>query len=223
MKKLLAICLFSLLALAHTSINSELVLADKGIKGNTVTLNPDFKVHELAPNFKLKGIDGKDYSLSDYKGKFVVVEWFNSGCPFVKKHYAKEQAEKNMPSMQAKYTQKGVVWLTVVSSTEGKQGNMTPAEHKKIYSSWGLKSTAMLIDEEAKVAANYRAKTTPYIVVVDKEGKVAYEGAVDNKPTAEPADLATATNYVQTALDELLASKKVSLASTESYGCSVKY
>jgi peroxiredoxin len=221
MKRIISLTLIALLGLSATNFSHKALADRKGT--NPITLNPNFKVSSSAPNFKLKDLNGQEVALESYKGKLVVLEWFNSGCPFVKKHYSKEHQDKNMTALQSKYTAKGVVWLTIVSSTVGKQGNMTPAEHKKIYDSWGLKSTAFLIDSEAKVAAQYRAKTTPYVVVVDQNGKVAYEGAIDNKPTAEASDLATATNYVDRALTELLAAKKVSLASTESYGCSVKY
>ncbi len=188
-------------------------------------LNQDFKVGIEAPDFTLPDPQGKLHKLSDQKGSLVVLEWFNKKCPFVKKYYAsdKEYQDLNMPALQGKYTGQGVKWFTIVSSAPGKSGHMSPAEHSQTIKEWGLKSTAFLIDETSTVAASYRAKTTPYLVVVDPSGKVAYAGAIDDQPTTEPQDLKKAKSYLSQALDELLANKPVSLPETESYGCSVKY
>jgi peroxiredoxin len=172
-----------------------------------------------APDFKLAGADGKTYELKQFKGKTVVLEWFNHGCPFVKKFYD----TKTMQDLQKKYTGKGVVWLSIVSSAPGKQGHETAENHRKIATEKGTQSTAILIDEKGEVGRLYGAKTTPHMFVVDSKGVLAYQGAMDDQPTPDTDELATAKNYVVAALDALLAKKPVEMASTKPYGCSVKY
>jgi peroxiredoxin len=179
----------------------------------------EVKVGAEAPGFTLKDVDGKTHSLSDYKGKFVVLEWFNEGCPFVKKHYA----SGNMQKLQKEYAGKDVVWLSINSSAEGEQGHVTPESAPKTISEWSLDSTKILLDHDGKVGKMYGAKTTPHMFVIDKEGKLIYQGAIDSKATANSADIDAAENYVKVALDNSMAGKPVENTSTKPYGCSVKY
>jgi len=176
-------------------------------------------VGTAAPDFSLTDSNGNTHSLSQYKRKYVVLEWFNPECPFVKKHYGSE----NMQKLQQAYTSKGVVWLTIDSNAPGTEGNMTPEQAQKIMSSWKTHQTALLLDPESKVARSYGAKNTPDMIVINPEGKIVYEGAIDNKPTPNPSDIPSSTNYVKAALDESLAGKPVSNPTTRPYGCSVKY
>jgi peroxiredoxin len=172
-----------------------------------------------APDFKLADTKGKEHELSSYKGKLVVLEWFNDGCPFVKKHYE----SKNMQNLQKEYTKKGVVWLTINSSAQGKQGYHDAAEYDKIMQDFGGHQTAILLDRDGKVGHLYGAKTTPDMYVIDKKGDLVYSGAIDSIRSPEIADIAKATNYVKEALDDEISGKDVKVASTKSYGCSVKY
>jgi len=176
-------------------------------------------VGSAAPDFSAPDANGKTQSLSEYKGKYVVLEWFNPECPFVKKHYGSD----NMQKLQAEYTGKGVVWLTIDSNAPGTEGNITADQAKKIMDSWKTKQTALLLDPESKVAKLYGAKNTPNMVVIGPDGKIVYEGAIDSKASPNPADIPSSTNYVKNALDESLAGKPVSNAQTKPYGCSVKY
>ncbi len=179
----------------------------------------DLKVGSEAPAFTLKDSTGKEHSLADYRGKFVVLEWFNEGCPFVKKHYT----SGNMQKLQGEYTGKDVVWLSINSSAPGEQGHMTSESAPKTISDWNIKATQILFDHDGKVGKMYGAKTTPHMFVIDKQGKLVYQGAIDSKPTANTADVNDAENYVKVALDNTMAGKPVSNASTKPYGCSVKY
>jgi|SRR5262252_8269251 len=176
-------------------------------------------VGSAAPEFSAPDTNGKTQSLSEYKGKYVVLEWFNPECPFVKKHYG----PGNMQKLQKEYTDKGVVWLTVDSNAPGTEGNITAEQAKKIMESWKTHQTALLLDPESKIAKLYGSKNTPNMVIINPEGKIVYEGAIDSKATPNPADIPTSTNYVKNALDESLAGKPVSNAQTKPYGCSVKY
>src|SRR5436309_12602324 len=134
-------------------------------------------VGAAAPEFSLSDASGKTHSLSEYKGKYVVREWFNPECPFVKKHYGSD----NMQKLQAEYTGKGVVWLTIDSNAPGSEGNITPEQAQKIMAQWKTKQTALLLDPESKVAKLYGAKNTPNMVVISPEGKIVHEGASDSK------------------------------------------
>ena len=176
-------------------------------------------VGSAAPDFSVPDAAGKTQSLSEYKGKYVVLEWFNPECPFVKKHYGSD----NMQKLQAEYTDKGVVWLTIDSNAPGTEGNISPDQAQKIMGSWKTHQTALLLDPESKVAKLYGAKNTPNMVVINPEGKIVYEGAIDSKASPNPADIPRSTNYVKAALDESLAGKPVSNPTTKPYGCSVKY
>ena len=172
-----------------------------------------------APDFSLTDSKGKTQSVSQYKGKYVVLEWFNPDCPFVKKHYG----GGNMQKLQGEYTGKGVVWLTIDSNAPGTEGNLTAEQAQKVMDSWKTKQTALLLDPESKVAKLYGAKNTPNMVIINPEGKIVYEGAIDSKASPNPADIPSSTNYVKSALDESLAGKPISNPTTKPYGCSVKY
>ncbi len=176
-------------------------------------------VGEAAPEFSLPGVDGKTVNLADFKGKTVVLEWFNKDCPFVRKHYD----SKNMQNLQKEITGKEVVWLMINSSAEGKEGHETAAAGLETLTKEGAAPTAYLLDADGKVGKLYDAKTTPHMFVIDKEGKLAYAGAIDDKASAYASDIEGAKNYVRAAVDALLAGQTVAEASTKSYGCSVKY
>jgi hypothetical protein len=154
-----------------------------------------------APDFTLTDTSGTSHKLSDFKGKTVVLEWVNHGCPFVVKHYVKG----NMQGLQADYTSKDVVWLSICSSAEGKQGYFTAQEWQKLNAEKGGKATAILLDAEGTVGKLYGAKTTPHMYVINAEGTLVYQGAIDDKPSTEADDIPGAKNYVKAALDEVLA------------------
>lgn len=179
----------------------------------------DTTIGKAAPAFTLNDINGKSVSLSDYKGKYVVLEWINHGCPFVKKHYE----TGNMQALQTELTGKEVVWLSIASSAKGKEGYLTSAEWQKEVASQKSAETAVLLDEKGKVGKKYGAKTTPHMYVVNPEGNLIYMGAIDDKPSYDKADVKGAKNYVRSAVDEAMAGKAVSTAETKPYGCSVKY
>jgi peroxiredoxin len=188
--------------------------------GLTTSARADLAVGAPAPGFTLTGDSGKPVSLADSKGKLVVLEWVNAGCPFVHKQYD----SRNMQKLQRKYTAKGVVWLTIASSCEGSEGYFaSPADAAAFKKSRHAAMTAVLLDPDGTVGHAYGAKTTPDMVVLAKDGTVAYEGAIDDKPSTDPADVPIAHNYVAAALDEIMAGKAVSVPQTRSYGCSVKY
>ena len=176
-------------------------------------------VGSAAPDFSAPDANGKTETLSQYKGKYVVLEWFNPECPFVKKHYG----GGNMQNLQKEYTDRGVVWLTVDSNAPGSEGNITADQAKKIMDSWKTHQTALLLDPESKIAKLYGAKNTPNMVVISPDGKIVYEGAIDSKATPNPADIPTSTNYVKNALDEALGGKPISNAQTRPYGCHITY
>ena len=177
------------------------------------------QVGKPAPNFSLKDLSGKEHDLSELKGKYVVLEWVNFGCPFVRKHYGSE----NMQKLQKEFVDKGVVWLSICSSAPGKQGNETPDAAKKGLDQYGSDASAYLVDEEGKVGKLYNARTTPQMFVVNPEGVLIYAGAIDDKPTLKPETVAVAKNFVKAALNEATSGKPVSVPSTKPYGCSVKY
>jgi peroxiredoxin len=177
------------------------------------------EVNKPAPDFSLKGADGKTYKLSELKGQTVVLEWLNHECPFVKKHYD----GGNMQALQKEYTQKKVTWLSVISSAPGKQGFASPEQASSDAKRSGAAPTAVLIDSDGKVGKLYDAKTTPHMFVIDPKGNLAYAGAIDSVRSTDVADLKTAKSYIRAALDEVLAGKPVSEASTQPYGCGVKY
>ncbi len=171
-----------------------------------------------APSFSLEG-HPKKVSLESEKGKYVVLEWYNNGCPFVRKHYDSQ----NIPSLQKKYANQ-VNWLTINSSAEGKQGYIeNVAKAKELYTKEQMASISLLLDSDGKVGGEFSAKTTPHFFILNPQGKIVYQGAVDSIASADAGDIAKADNYVSAALDEALAGKVVTVAKTRPYGCSVKY
>jgi hypothetical protein len=181
--------------------------------------SPSAVVNEPAPEFTLPGTDGETYSLSQFEGQYVVLEWLNFGCPYVQKHYN----SGNIPSLQERWTEEGVVWLSVVSSAEGKQGYHPPDEMNQINAEEGGNQTAILMDTDGEVGRTYGARTTPHMYIVNPEGELIYKGGIDSKPTTDPADIETATNYVQQALEATMNGESVPTQTAAPYGCSVKY
>lgn len=176
-------------------------------------------VGQPAPAFTAVDANGKTVSLADYKGKHVVLEWVNPGCPFVQKHYN----SANMQGTQKEATAKGVVWLTVSSTAPDASDYKKPAALAAWMQSQKAAATTTVMDDDGKVGRAYGARTTPHMYIVDPAGTLVYAGGIDNKPSSNPADIASSTNYVKLALSETLAGKPVSQASTRPYGCSVKY
>ena len=171
-----------------------------------------------APSFTVTDLDGKAVNLADYKGRTVVLEWTNFGCPFVQKHYR----SGNMQALQKKYAN-DVVWLAVNSTHRGSSDWTDPAPLTAQLKDFGAQPARYLVDEPGKVGMAYGAKTTPHMYIIDPKGTVVYNGAIDDKRSTSVADVKTAKNYVVAALDELKAGRPVSVASTTPYGCSVKY
>ena len=172
-----------------------------------------------APDFQLQDASGAEISLSQFRGKPVVLEWFNARCPFVQKFYR----GGDMPHFQKQATENGAIWLTINSSSQGKLGHLTPEHALEITKSLRMNSTALLLDPTSTVARLYGARITPHLLVIDAVGILAYQGAIDNVPSTDSSDIAGATNYVLAALAALAANKPVQPSSTEPYGCSVKY
>ncbi len=187
--------------------------------GSAFTAAAQAVVNQPAPAFTAKDATGKTVSLADFKGKHVVLEWVNPGCPFVQKHYN----SGNMPATQKDAMAKGVVWLSVSSTAKDAGDYLPPAELAKWLQSKSGAPTATLIDEEGKLGRSYGARTTPHMYLIDPQGKLVYAGAIDSKASANPADIKTATNYVKQAVGEAVAGKPVSQAQTQAYGCSIKY
>ena len=172
-----------------------------------------------APDFTVNDASGKPVKLSEFRGKHVVLEWTNPECPFVRKHYD----SANMQGLQKQYGTKDVVWLSVNSTNRNHSEFKTGAQMAAWMQEQGGAPKAVLIDDTSATGKAYSARTTPQMFVIDPAGKIVYAGAIDDKRTANPADVKTAKNYVRAALDETLAGKPVSVASTSPYGCSVKY
>ncbi|MEJ2010249.1 MAG: redoxin domain-containing protein, partial [Acidobacteriota bacterium] len=172
------------------------------------------KVGEPAPSFTAKDSNGKVQKLSDYRGKYVVLEWHNRQCPYVHKHYS----SGNMQKMQKEWTAKGVIWFTVISSAPGKQGYVTAEEENAYVKQVGASPTAVLLDPSGELGHLYSAKTSPHMFVINPQGILIYDGAIDDKPTTDLDDVATATNYVNLALEEAMAGEQVKTAVTRPYG-----
>jgi len=177
------------------------------------------EIGQPAPEFTLTSALGNQHSLADYRGKLVVLEWYNPGCPFVMKYYDSGQMQK----LQQEYTQKGVVWLIINSSAQGKQGHCPPDVAQKLIREKKIMATEFLLDHNGQVGLSYQAKTTPHMYVIDQKGILAYQGAIDDKASTSIADLAQARNHVKEALEEIMAGQSVSVKTTKPYGCSVKY
>ena len=201
MKNIFRVCLFLLLtcSAAHAETTVE--------------------VGKPAPDFALSDQNGQTQSLNGYRGKIVVLEWTNHECPYVKKHYD----SGNMQALQKEMTAQGIVWLSVVSSAEGKQGFTDGTAARTVFEQAGAAATVRLLDFDGAVGKLYGAKTTPHMFVIDKDGALAYAGAIDDAPSADPATTAHAHNYVRAAVADLTAGMPVKTPITNPYGCSVKY
>jgi peroxiredoxin len=175
-------------------------------------------VNQSAPDFTLSDTAGKPVKLSQFKGKLVVLEWNNPGCPFVRKHY-----QGNMQALQKDFTNQGVVWLAINSTEEASGDHLSPAQLARWMTEKGASPSATLMDEDGNVGKAYGARVTPHMFIVNTQGLLAYAGAIDSIPTARVADIPKATNHVRQGLGELLAGKPVSTPTSQAYGCSIKY
>lgn len=181
--------------------------------------NTKAEIGKEAPNFTLTSAEGNSHSLADFKGKYVVLEWVNFDCPFVKKHYG----SKNMQTLQKELTSKDVVWLSICSSAEGKQGHFKGKELLDRIASEGSNATAYLIDQDGSVGKMYGAKTTPHCYVVSPEGNLIYAGAIDDKASADAEDIKTSKNLVKSCIDEAMSGNEITTSTSKPYGCGVKY
>ncbi len=177
------------------------------------------EVGKAAPAFTVKTVKGTEVSLADYKDKVVVLEWTNFTCPFVKKHYSSQ----NMQNLQAAYAAKGVIWLTINSTAEGKGGYFPASELAAKASEMGNKATEILMDADGKVGKAFDAKVTPHMMIIAKDGTLAYSGAIDSMPSVKVEDIAGADKLFANALDAVIAGKEVTNATNKPYGCGVKY
>ena len=174
---------------------------------------------QAAPNFTVTDTQGKPVQLSDFRGRYVVLEWTNPQCPFVRNHYN----TKNMQTLQGDWGPRGVIWLSIDSSNKSSWDYMAPEKLGAWMQDRGAKQKGVLVDPESAVARLYQAKTTPHMFVIDPAGKIVYAGAIDDRPSTRPADPPAARNYVRTALTEATSGKPVTVADTTPYGCSIKY
>ena len=177
------------------------------------------RVGDPAPDFTATDSHGQTQKLSQYKGKFVVLEWTNNGCPYTRKHYD----SGNMQSLQKQWTARGVVWLTVLSSASGEQGYMTASQENAYIAKVHADPTAAILDPWGTIGHMYAAKTTPHMFVIDPSGKLIYDGAIDDHATTDTSDIPSSRNYVSAALTSAMAGQPVATAYTRPYGCSVKY
>jgi peroxiredoxin len=177
------------------------------------------EIGKPAPEFMANDTNGKHVMLSELKGKTVVLEWTNHECPFVVKHYG----SGNMQALQAEATKDGVVWVSIVSSAKDKEGNVTAEEANKLIADQKAVPSHKILDESGEIGKLYDAKTTPHMFVIDKNGVLVYQGAIDDKSGFDQEEVKTAKNYVRSALADLKAGKPVEVSSTKSYGCGVKY
>lgn len=218
-KKLTAFCVNLLILSAGLASSIMLYPGTPGVAADSSPAAGQAEAGKKAPDFTLTDLSGKNVTLSKLNGRFVVLEWFNDGCPFVKKHYI----GGNMQSLQSEAVKKGVVWLTICSSAPGKQGHHSTEEYKQVLKDWKAEPTHFLVDSEGTVGHLYGAKTTPDMFVISKDGTVIYAGAIDDQPVPDPTSVKGAKNYVKEALDQCLAGKEITTKSIKSYGCSVKY
>jgi hypothetical protein len=181
-------------------------------------------VGSAAPAFSAVDTRGQSHSLAGYAGKWIVLEWFNHGCPYTKKHYALVNGVGNSQAMQKEYTGRGVIWLSVVSSGPGRQGyHSTPEKADEVARDKGAAPTAIIRDTAGVLGRLYGARNTPQYAIIDPAGVLRYAGAIDDRPSASAKDIATSVNYVRAALDSGLAGRPIAVAQTQPYGCEVKY
>lgn len=197
--------------IAILSLLTSVVMAP-GLRAEVVIGDP-------APDFTLKDAQGNEHSLSDYSGQFVVLEWFNDGCPFVRKFYDAGEMQR----LQKEYAEKGVVWLAICSSRPGSQGYYEPAEAVALTEKMGVKAAAYLLDSAGDVGRLYGALVTPHMYVINPEGTLIYQGAIDSIRSAQKEDIAKADNYVVNALTAAMSGQPVKVTTSRPYGCGVKY
>ena len=185
----------------------------------TALLGAAAKIGQAAPDFTATASNGKTFRLSDYRGKYIVLERHNNGCPYVGKHYN----SGNMQRLQKQWTARSVVWFTIISSAPGKQGYVTATEENEYLAKMQAAPTAALLDLTGEIGHLYDAKTSPQMFVINPQGIVIYDGAIDDKPTTDLSDIDGATNYVNLALEQAMVGKQVETPATRPYGCSVKY
>jgi alkyl hydroperoxide reductase subunit AhpC len=186
----------------------------------SANLSFSLEINSEAPDFKLTGVkNGKEISLSQFQGKIIVLEWLNHGCPFIQKHYETQ----NMQKLQKKFVDQGVIWLSIISSGKGKQGHVDLKRGLEDLKNHGSYATNVLLDETGVVGKMYEAKTTPHMYIINPQRQVVYQGAIDDQSGLDREDIPSAKNYVNQALEEILANKAVSIPSTKAYGCSIKY
>jgi peroxiredoxin len=197
---------------SHAVISAALAVLSLGASAQ-------IKVGSAAPTFTATDSQGRTQALDQFRGKYVVLEWHNQGCPYTRKHYV----SGNMQNLQKEWTAKGVVWFTVISSAPGTQGYVTPAAENAYVDKMHAAPTAVLMDSDGKIGRLYDAKTTPQMIVINPEGAVIYDGAIDSKATPDADDIPSADNYVNDALTAAMAGKSVATPYTRPYGCSIKY
>jgi len=223
LKKKLLIGITSI-ALAAGAIVANAFLDSQSDGLTAAELGAAPKVGEAAPTFTATDTRGASHSLAAYKGKWVVLEWFNHGCPYSKKHYKDiDGGLGNTQAMQRDYTAKGVVWLSVVSSAPGKQGYESAEKADEQMRDRRATPTAVIRDTVGTLGRLYAARNTPQYAIIDPEGVLRYAGAIDSKPSSSVKDIAGATNYVRAALDAGLAGNPIAVTQTQPYGCDVKY
>jgi peroxiredoxin len=176
-------------------------------------------VGESAPDFVGTDSKGGEIRLSDFAGEVVVLEWTNHDCPYVRKHYG----TGNMQALQKRATERGVVWLSVISSAPGKQGHVSAAEANRLTEDRDASPTAVILDPDGTIGRLYAARTTPHMFIVDESGALVFAGGIDDQPSSRPDTVNGARNYVDAALGELLDGRSVSITTSRPYGCSVKY
>lgn len=202
-------------------MTAAVALTAGALIASTVTAAAETRPGEVAPAFTGTGAKGETITLADFSGQIVVLEWTNDGCPFVQKHYATPPG--NMQSLQANAADNDVVWISIISSAPGKQGHTDGARANALNVARGAKPAHVLLDESGEIGRLYGAKTTPHMFIITPEGRIAYQGAIDSKPTAKVADIVTATNYVEDALESLAAGEPINVNNTKPYGCAVKF
>ena len=201
---------------------SAALLASTGLDAVQAQSTAAATVGQAAPEFSATDTAGKSHKLSDFKGKLVVLEWTNPGCPFVRKHYSGD-ASGNMQSLQKEFTGKGVVWLAINSTETSSMDYLAPAKLAGWMGEKQARPTATLMDESGKIGQLYGAKTTPHMYIVNPQGVLVYAGGIDSVASSRVDDIKTATNYVRQGLNEALGGKGISVATSRAYGCSVKY
>ncbi len=204
---------------AGTTLAGLATVAARGILASPAWAVGVAKVSETAPAFTTTATNGRSVSLADQRGKIVILEWTNHDCPYVRKHYD----SGNMQTLQKEITAQGVVWLTLISSSPGTQGYVSPKEADELTASRKANPTAVLLDPTGAVGKAYGATNTPHMYIVDKAGLLVYAGAIDDRPTTRRADIQGAHNYVRAALDDMAAGRAVQTPVTRAYGCTVKY